>query len=95
MIVSFRHKGLEWLFETGSTKGIKPEHKDRLENILLMLHRAKALKDLQSSPGLGLHPLKGEWEDFWAVKVNKNWRVIFRFDEEQNEVSDVDYLDYH
>jgi proteic killer suppression protein len=77
MIVSFRHKGLEWLFETGSTKGIRSEHKERLENILLMLHRAKTLKDLQSSPGLGLHPLKGEWEDFWAVKVNKTGVLFF------------------
>ena len=44
-------------------------------------------------PGLRLHPLKGNYQGFWSVTVQANWRVIFRFAE--GDVVDVDYLDYH
>jgi proteic killer suppression protein len=44
-------------------------------------------------PGYGLHPLKGDQKGFWAVKVDKNYRIIFRFKDEN--VRDVDYIDYH
>ena len=43
-------------------------------------------------PGLNLHPLKGQYKGFWSVSVSGNWRVIFRF--EDNNAFDVDYLDY-
>ena len=44
-------------------------------------------------PGYRLHPLKGERKGFYAVTVQVNWRVIFRFAE--GDAQDVDYLDYH
>ena len=44
-------------------------------------------------PGLNLHPLKGVFKGYWAVSVSENWRVIFRF--EDNNAVDVNYLDYH
>ncbi|MGL1835127.1 type II toxin-antitoxin system RelE/ParE family toxin [Rhodocyclaceae bacterium SMB388] len=40
-----------------------------------------------------LHKLSGDLMDYWSVKVNGNWRVIFRFDAGEAEL--VDYLDYH
>ena len=44
-------------------------------------------------PGLNLHALTGDRKGTWAVKVSGNWRVTFRFDNEN--VTDVDYEDYH
>ena len=44
-------------------------------------------------PGYGLHRLKGSLEDFWSVKVDKNYRIIFKFENENTQ--DVDYIDYH
>lgn len=44
-------------------------------------------------PGSNLHPLKGEYADFWAVKISGNYRLIFRFENENSY--DLDYLDYH
>lgn len=44
-------------------------------------------------PGLGLHKLKGNHEDIWAVKVSGNWRVTFRFLGRDAET--VNYEDYH
>ena len=92
MIRSFSHKGLRRFFVSGTTAGINPNHAPRLRLILAMLDKARCVPDM-SAPGLRLHPLKGEYKGFWAVTVQANWRVTFRF--EDGDVQDVDYLDYH
>ncbi len=70
---------------------MSPDVVPRLRVILADLDAADTPHDL-GRPGYGLHPLKGDLEGFWSVKVTGNWRVIFRFDEEP---SDVDLVDYH
>ena len=92
MIRSFAHKGLRKFFETGSNAGIRPEHKKRLRLILGVLNTAVKLQDI-ALPGLGLHRLTGPLSGFWSVSVSGNLRVIFRF--EDDEASDVNYVDYH
>ena len=44
-------------------------------------------------PGYELHQLAGELKEFWQVKVNGNYRIIFRF--ENKNVYEVDYFDYY
>ncbi len=61
-------------------------------DILDRLDAACFIEDM-NYPGAQLHPLTGKWASFWAVKVSGNWRVIFRF--EDNNTVDVDYIDYH
>jgi proteic killer suppression protein len=45
------------------------------------------------APGLRLHPLKGKLEGWFAVSVDENFRVTFRF--EEGHAVEVDYGDYH
>jgi len=92
MIRNFRHKGLKKLYEEGSQQGVRPDHVNRLRLILARLDASQSPADMDL-PGLHLHPLKGELQGIWAVSVSGNWRVIFRF--EENNAVDVDYLDYH
>lgn len=92
MIINFKHKGLKYLYESGSTRGINAAHKEKLEMILSQLDAALTPNDLNLS-GLHLHPLKGDLKDHWSVFVNGNWRVTFRFI--GNDVELVDYQDYH
>lgn len=92
MIKSFRHKGLEDFFTTGSKKGIKPEQAVRLKQILFRLQFAEEIQDI-NFPGSDLHSLKGKLKGYWAVKVSGNWRLIFRF--EGGHALEVDYGDYH
>ena len=92
MIVSFTHKGLERFFRTGSKSGIQPVHAARLTLILSLLDVAKSADDM-NFPGFGLHPLKGDWKGYFAVKVSGNWRLIFKQNGDDMEL--VDYLDYH
>jgi proteic killer suppression protein len=92
MIRSFRHKGLEAFFLTGSKAGIQPAHAEKLRRQLSALEFAKRAEDM-NAPGWRLHPLKGELRGFHSVTVNGNWRLIFRFQNTDAEL--VDYLDYH
>lgn len=92
MISSFRHKGLEAFHLQGNKKGIQPTQEKRLRGILAFLEAAVTVSDM-NVPGLNLHQLKGELKDYWAVKVDGNYRVIFRF--ENSNAYDVDVVDYH
>ncbi|MEW9615275.1 type II toxin-antitoxin system RelE/ParE family toxin [Shinella sp. S4-D37] len=92
MIVSFRHKGLELFYMSGSTKGIQASHAAKLGRILGLLDVASSPADV-NLPGLRLHPLKGTMKGYWSVWVNGNWRVTFRFVGADVEL--VDYQDYH
>ena len=92
MIKSFRHKGLETLFRTGSKAGVRPDHAQKLSMQLFALDLAKSAADM-NAPGWRLHPLTGKYRGYWSVTVNGNWRLVFRFDGGDAEL--VDYLDYH
>ncbi|MBT4268434.1 MAG: peptidase [Deltaproteobacteria bacterium] len=92
MIKNFKHKGLKQLYETGSQKGVNTGHAKRLRIILARLDASQSPEDM-NLPGLRLHPLKGNLKGFWAVNVSGNWRICFRF--ENNNAVDIDYNDYH
>ncbi|RLU08986.1 Killer protein [Pseudomonas prosekii] len=92
MIKSFRHKGLRGFYESGSTRGIRANHANRLSRMLQFMDRALMPGDLDL-PGWRLHPLKEELIDYWSLSVSGNWRIIFRFIGSDIEL--VDYLDYH
>jgi len=93
MIRSFRHKGLEAFFRSGSLAGIVPHHADRLRLQLGALDAASAPADM-AVPAWRLHPLHGDLRGHHAVAVNGNWRLTFRF-LPGGDVELVDYLDYH
>lgn len=92
MIKSFRHKGLEEFFYKKSKRGIQPEHAQRLAAQLASLDAALSPDDMNFA-AWKLHKLRGNLKDHWAVSVNGNWRLTFRF-EEQDAIL-VDYQDYH
>ena len=94
MIKSFKHKGLEKFFTTGSIKGIQANHKEKLSLILVALNRAKYIEDLKV-PAFRLHQLKGNLSNLWSITIQENWRITFEFNEETQNVYVVDYQDYH
>jgi len=92
MIKSFRHKGVERFYETGSKSGINPKQAARLSVQLTALDHATAPEDM-NAPGWRLHRLSGDLAGFYSVTVSGNWRLIFQFDGKDAVL--VDYLDYH
>ncbi len=59
---------------------------------LTALDTAQTIEDM-NIPGFRLHPLKGRRSGYWAITVNKNWRLTFQFD--NGDVYDINYEDYH
>lgn len=92
MIKSFKHKGLENLFYTGSKKDIESKNAQRILDVLDRLNASKEIKDM-NFPGSNLHQLKGKMKGLWAVKITGNWRIIFSF--KGSNAYNVDYIDYH
>ena len=92
MIKTFRHKGLQAFFETGSKAGIQPHHAARLRRQLARLDLATTAEDM-NVPGWGLHPLAGNLAGRYAISVSGNWRLTFGF--EGGNAILIDYHDYH
>jgi len=92
VITGFKHKGLEKFFIKGIKSGIQAKHAERLRLILGRLNASTCPRDM-NLPGLNLHELSGDRKGTWSVKVSSNWRVTFKFVGE--DVTDVDYEDYH
>lgn len=92
MIKSFKHKGIQKFFETGSTAGIQVAHKKKLRMRLIALDTATEIQDMDLS-GFRLHPLKGKMEGLWTIDVSGNWRITFEF--RDGDVFIVNYKDYH
>ncbi len=92
MIKSFKHKGLEKFYISGSTKGIQAKHAKKLRMQLAALDTAQVLEDLDI-PGYRLHELKGSHKGLWSITVNANWRITFEFAD--GNIYIVNYEDYH
>lgn len=92
MIKSFKHKGLEKFFESGSTRGIQANHAAKLRLQLAALDTAFTIEDIDI-PGYQLHSLKGSRKGIWSITVNANWRLTFEFTD--GNVYILNYEDYH
>ena len=92
MLGNIKQKGLDDLYYDDQAKGVKQSQVKRLRQILLLLDTAFVAEDM-NAPGLKFHQLKGDLAGFYGVSVSGNWRVIFRF--EDNQALDVDLVDYH
>jgi proteic killer suppression protein len=92
VIKSFKHKGLEEFFSSGSTRGIQAAHAKKLRLQLAALDTATVIEDM-SIPGYRLHALKGDRQGLWSITVNGNWRVTFEFADGNAYI--VNYEDYH
>jgi proteic killer suppression protein len=60
---------------------------------LLYLHDAGELKDLRVPPGNRLERLKGNLKGFYSIRINDQWRVVFRW--AGGNAFDVQVVDYH
>jgi proteic killer suppression protein len=58
-----------------------------------MLDYAAVLQDLTSPPGNRLESLKGDLAGKYSIRVNDQWRIVFRWT--PGGPADVDVLDYH
>jgi proteic killer suppression protein len=96
MIVSFGDRATEDLYHDRPTSRVRRFPHDIVAPALVkldMLNAASAVLDLRSPPGNRLEALKGDLEGFHSIRVNDQWRVVFRW--ESNNAHDVRLMDYH
>lgn len=96
MIESFGNPLAEDLFEdknSKATKAFPPELRRAARRKLQYLHEAADLRDLKSPPGNRLEGLKGELKGFHSIRINDQWRVVFRWS--GGNAFDVQIVDYH
>jgi proteic killer suppression protein len=62
-------------------------------DLLLALNVAKSLQELSPLKSVGLHKLRGDRKDQWAMTVNQRWRICFEF--RKGDAFEVEIVDYH
>ena len=96
MILSFGDKSSEDLYHGRATKQVRRIPADVRPAALRkldMLNAAEELKDLRSPPGNRLRRLEGELSEYHCIRVNDQWRLIFRWAD--GCAQDVKVTDYH
>ena len=96
MIETFGNTLAEDLFDdrrTKATRAFPPGLYRAGRRKLLYLHDAAELRDLRVPPGNRLEGLKGNWKGFHSIRINDQWRVVFRW--EGGNAFDVQVVDYH
>ncbi len=66
---------------------------NKARRLLDLLNGAAQLEDLRVPPGNRLEALSGDLKGFHSIRINDQWRIIFRWQE--GNVSDVQIVDYH
>ena len=93
MIVSFGNKETEILWRTGVNRKLPPDVVRRALAKLQSLNSAENVERMGLPPANQLKKLSGEYKHFWSVRINSQWRLIFRY--EDGDALDVQILDYH
>jgi proteic killer suppression protein len=96
LIVSFGDRATEDLYHnrpTGRSRRYPPDIVAAALIKMDMLNGAAALQDLRSPPGNRLEALKGELAHDHSIRVNDQWRLVFRWD--GNNAHEVRLTDYH
>lgn len=94
MIRSFRGKFAQAILEERrAPKGFPSDLLSVARRKLVQLNAATSLADLAVPPGNRLEPLKGDLRGYHSVRINDQWRVVFKWADVGPE--DVEILDYH
>lgn len=96
MIISFGNEITKDLFhgiENRKTQRFSPEIRKIAKRKLDMIEFATVIKDLRTAPANRLEKLKGNFIDFYSIRINDQWRIIFRW--KLDGAYDVQIIDYH
>ncbi len=92
MIQSFADRDTAQLFQEERNRRFAAIARVALRK-LIQLNSAVLLADLAVPPGNRLEALQGDWRGFHSIRVNDQWRLVFRWTD--RGPSDVAIRDYH
>lgn len=93
MIVSFRNTDTEKIWNGVRVKKLPNEVQAIGRRKLRMLNNSVNLSDLKIPPANRLEKLAGRLKDFYSIRINDQWRVIFKWN--ACNASEVEIIDYH
>lgn len=93
MIRTFSDNRTQELYSKGRSKKFPSDVASRAAWKLEYVHLAEQLDDLKVPPGNRLHSLSGDRQGQYAISINDQWRICFRF--EDGDAYDVEVCDYH
>ena len=95
MIRSFADRATERLFNDDACPAQWRDFKSVALRKLDVIDAATRLDDLRSPPGNRLEALKGDRKGQWSIRINRQWRICFRWPSESPGPLDVEIVDYH
>lgn len=97
MIQSFARTDLEgFFFNDVVPRGVGWANVRRIvRRKLAAINAAQKISDLKAPPGNRLESLKNDLVDYHSIRVNDQWRVIFKWQTDAAGPSEVDVVDYH
>jgi proteic killer suppression protein len=93
MIISFGSKETEKIWNGERVKNLPPEIQQIGRRKLRMLNNSQSISDLKIPPSNRLEKLSGNRKDFFSIRINDQWRIIFKW--ESNHAKEVEIVDYH
>jgi proteic killer suppression protein len=93
MIQSFKDKETEKIWHRDYSKKLPGDIQERALMKLQQLHAAGDLKDLSIPASNQLEPLKGDRKGQHSIRINKQWRICFKW--KDGHAFDVEVVDYH
>ena len=89
------HKGLRRFIEDDDTSGLQAAVVPKLRRMVSFLQDMGDTDELRTVPSWKAHQLTGGRKGTWSLFVTRNWRLTFRIDNEEIEIIDLNYEDYH
>jgi len=93
MILSFGDKNTESIWNGIRVRNLPLEIQKIGRRKLRMLNNSHTINDLRIPPSNHLEKLSGDLNGFHSIRINDQWRIMFRWNEGQSE--DVKITDYH
>lgn len=93
MLTSFGDKNTKKIWEGEKVKGLSTEIQEMARRKLRMLNNSQDLNDLQIPPSNRLEKLKGNFKEFYSIRINNQWRIIFIWN--NGNADEVEIIDYH
>ncbi len=93
MIISFGDKETKKIWEGERVKSFATDIQETARRKLRMLNNSQDLTDLLIPPSNRLEKLKGNLKEFYSIRINSQWRIIFKWN--NGNVQEVEIIDYH
>jgi len=96
MIKNFRNKIAQDIFDgvpSRLSRKIPSDLHDKIAKLFDQINAATKIETLRIPPSNHLERLKGDLKEYWSIRINKQWRIIFKW--ENGEAFNIEIVDYH